>query len=269
MLGHARFPFFVVAATTITATSSSPSSPTLPPATTGGHRAFFILFAPMLESPDWPSRYEEYRGGVVVMNPFNASRATIQKVQRDLDVKVVMYFDSMDIQIKAQGKCLGAQDHGNPNICSDDEDPKMPWKRCASGAMPCCYGYECNAYNTTTCPVDDYARALWGVYKPEWAVNELHKTRPGTPICRYGKGPLAVHSAQSNAALVPFLAAWLKDHGYDGVYFDECESCLPPALHVTVAQLRRAATASCLPSELPALTSELSTVLASLTCPAN
>ena len=33
--------------------------------------------------------------------------------------------------------------------------------------------------------------------------------------------PLACHSAQSNAALVPFVADWVTSRGYDGVYFDE------------------------------------------------
>lgn len=40
------------------------------------HRAFFIIFSPMLDSPDWPNAYEQYRGGIVVMNPFNASKVS-------------------------------------------------------------------------------------------------------------------------------------------------------------------------------------------------
>ena len=122
--------------------------------------------------------------------------------------------DTQDIQIKAKGKCLGSRAN---RLCSD---VSSDWTRCASGAMPCCYSFECNAFNTTTCPEDDFARALWKVYKPEWAVNELGPGA-GTPICTYGKGPLGCHSAASNAALVPFLAAWLVSHGYDGIYFDE------------------------------------------------
>jgi Ca2+-binding EF-hand superfamily protein len=181
-----------------------------------GHRAFFMVFSPMLESPDWPSAYEEYRGGIVVMNPFNASKATVHKVRQDLDVKVVMYFDTQDIQIKVQGKCLGSDAN---RLCSD---VSTDWRRCASGAMPCCFSYECNAFNTSACPEDDYARrALGAVYKPSWAVNELVAGKPGTPICTYGKGPLGCYSAASNAALVPFLHGWLTSHAYDGVYFDE------------------------------------------------
>jgi hypothetical protein len=195
--------------------SDASSAAVPPPPTVTGHRAFFILFTPMLDSPDWPSKYEEYRGGVIVMNPFNASKEAVQKVRDDLNARVVMYFDTVNIQIKAQGRCLGSTAN---KICSNTA---TDWTRCASGAMPCCYGYNCNAYNTTTCPEDDYARALWKVYKPEWAVNQLTQGQPDTPICRYGKGPLACYSAASNAALVPFLADWLVGHGYDGVYFDQ------------------------------------------------
>ena len=182
-----------------------------------GHRAFFMVFSPMLHSPDWPTKYKEYKGGIVVMNPFNASKATVQKVREDLDAKVLMYWDTMDIQIKVEGaKCL----HSTPN--RDCSDVSNDWTRCASGAMPCCFSYDCDAFKTTTCPEDDYARALWAIYKPEWCVNELGAVgKPNTPICTYGKGPLACHSPQSNAAVVPFLAGWLTSHGYDGVYFDE------------------------------------------------
>jgi hypothetical protein len=37
------------------------STATTTPVVHGGTRAFYTLFAPMLDSPDWPSAYEEYR----------------------------------------------------------------------------------------------------------------------------------------------------------------------------------------------------------------
>jgi hypothetical protein len=111
---------------------------------TKSHRAFFMVFSPMLESPDWPSAYEVYRGGLVVMNPYNSTKATVQKVKDDLDVKVVMYWDSQDIQIRAKGKCLSSKPS---KICSDNS---TDWTQCASGAMPCCFSYECNACECCT-----------------------------------------------------------------------------------------------------------------------
>jgi hypothetical protein len=110
------------------------------------------------------------------MNPFNATAATVQQVKDDLNVSVVMYFDSQDIQIKLEGKCTGAS-----KIC----DGPQPWTHCASGAMPCCYSYNCDAFNTTMCPPDDYAAALARVFPQRLALRELpgpNNTRP-IPIC--------------------------------------------------------------------------------------
>ena len=177
------------------------------------------------------------------MNPFNASKATVSKVRRDLGVKVLMYYDTQDIQIHTPtGKCLNP----TPNKICTDRDAATGWTRCASGAMPCCFSHECNAYTSTACPEDDYARALASAFDAKWCVNELTPSPPATaatkamitgavanaaaaaaaadervPVCAYGKGPLGCHSAQSNAAMVPFLADWIAGHGYDGVYFDE------------------------------------------------
>ena len=39
-----------------------------------GHRAFYTVFSPMLDAPDWPHKYLPYVNGLVVMNPFNATR---------------------------------------------------------------------------------------------------------------------------------------------------------------------------------------------------
>jgi hypothetical protein len=138
----------------------------------------------------------------------------VQKVREDLDVKVVMYWDTQDIQIKTEGECLPG---GNPNTCSD---AASGWSRCASGAMPCCSSYECNGVTSAACPEDDYARALWAVYKPAWAVNELHAPtdgrpgRSGTPICTYGKGPLGCHSAQvrKTPSWANFSLLWLYSY---------------------------------------------------------
>ena len=146
----------------------------------------------------------------------------VQKVRDELKVKVLMYWDTEDIQIKAaNGRCLGTA----PNkICNDSA---TDWTRCASGTMPCCFSFECDAYRTTTCPDDDFSEALRAVYPQSLAVNDLAEEgglplRPlaggsGVPICTYGKGPLGCHSNRSNTALVPFLAGWIKSRGYDGM----------------------------------------------------
>ena len=55
----------------------------------------------MLEAPEWPAAYEEYRGGVVIMQPHNATKSTVDAVRRALDVNVLMYFDATDLKVSS------------------------------------------------------------------------------------------------------------------------------------------------------------------------
>ena len=50
--------------------------------------AFYILFEAMTRAPEWPTAYDRFRGGTVVMNPFNVTRETVQRVKRDLNANV-------------------------------------------------------------------------------------------------------------------------------------------------------------------------------------
>lgn len=150
----------------------------------------------------------------VVMNPFNTTAQTIRRVKAALNVSVLMYFDSRDIQIKLWGKCVA-----DNKIC----DAAAPWTHCASGAMPCCYSYNCDAYTAPTCPDDDYAAALYNAFPQRLVLREIPSVgvNETIPICLYGKGPLFVHSQSSVNALAPFISEWVFTHRYDGVYFDE------------------------------------------------
>eukprot|EP00935_MAST-01C_sp_MAST-1C-sp1_P000831 g831.t1 len=182
-----------------------------------GHRAFYTVFSPMLKAPDWPQAYAPYRGGLVVMNPFNSSRATVQRVREDLNsTRVLMYFDTQDIQMKVEGKCVPT---ASLRDCSVNG---APWTQCGSGAMPCCSSFNCDAFQSPACPKDDYSAALQRIFKEEWSLRQLSDSggQP-VPMCLYGKGPLFVHSRPAVDALVPFLSDWVKSRGYDGVYFDE------------------------------------------------
>ena len=66
------------------AASASGSTP-VPAASIGnvgggktGKRAFYALFEPMLRVPgEWPSAYEQFRDGVIILDPFNATAATV------------------------------------------------------------------------------------------------------------------------------------------------------------------------------------------------
>ena len=189
----------------------------------GGARAFYTLFAPMLNSPDWPSAYEEYRGGVVVMQPFNVTRATVDAVRAALDVRVLMYFDSTELMKTMSAECA-------PGAAPRDCNPagRERWTRPSSGAIACCFSKQCDAFNTTTCPPDPYSRALARAIDNRWAIRRLPAgAAPPIPICWYGFGPVHAHSAASVAGLVPFVSGWAKGAGFDGVYLDEYFSQSP------------------------------------------
>ena len=53
-----------------------------------------------------PTAYTAYAGGVVIMDPFNVTADDINKVKRDLNVMILMYFDTTDMAINAaDGVC--------------------------------------------------------------------------------------------------------------------------------------------------------------------
>ena len=172
---------------------------------------FFTLFAPMLRSPGWPGAYEQYRDGIVVMNPYNASAADVREVKRALNATVIMYFDSGDIQIKVDnGLC--------PFGC-------FPHANCSTAAMPCCTDIDCNAALPTTplcSAADPFTVGLGRAFKPQWSLRTLGvKGQPSQPVCTYSKGPLYIPFAEELDALVPFLSAWIQERDFDGIYLDE------------------------------------------------
>ena len=57
-----------------------------------GRQAFYGLYEPMLRAPgrEWPYRYNRFSGGVVVMDPFNVTAATVAEVKATLNATVLM-----------------------------------------------------------------------------------------------------------------------------------------------------------------------------------
>ena len=177
--------------------------------------AFYILFEPMMRSAEWPTAYARYNGGTVVMNPFNVTHETVQRVKRELNATVLMYFDLADSQIKTpDGRCV-RQDRS----CRDGDET---WK-CSTGAMSCCSSIDCDAYaNTTLCPQDAFSQSYQRVFPAKFAVNQVFADNASrVPQCLYSKGPLYVFSNRSVAALVPWLSATVRENGFDGLYMDQ------------------------------------------------
>ena len=66
-------------------------APLLAPAV-ADRQAFYGLYEPMMRAPgEWPQRYHRFNnGGVVVMDPYNVSRATVAEVKAKLNATVLM-----------------------------------------------------------------------------------------------------------------------------------------------------------------------------------
>ena len=87
------------------AVAAPPAPPRASPPNSGGpvpaphgKRAFYALFEPMLRVPgEWPEKYEQFRNGVIVFDPFNVTRATVAEVKRALNATVLMYWDTNDM----------------------------------------------------------------------------------------------------------------------------------------------------------------------------
>ena len=179
---------------------------------------FYLLFAPMLDGPEWPHAYEMYRDGIIILYPFNVTAQTTQRIKDDLNATVLMYFDTQDIAIETSGLCV--------NQANTACNPRRP---CSTGRVMCCYDYNCTVFSpnstATFCPESDFQRALKAVFPASWAINLLPHlngsvvTKP-TPICFYYFGPLYAHSARSVDALSTFVTSWVHQHGYDGLYLD-------------------------------------------------
>jgi hypothetical protein len=151
------------------------------------------------------------------MNPFNVTADDVTRVRAALDVKVLMYFDSTELMKRMHAECA-------PGAPERDCDPSgsQEWVRPSSGRVACCFSKQCSVFNTSTCPADDFSRALGGVIRDEWAIRRLPADgTPPVPVCWYGFGPVHAHSAASIASLAPFVASWATRRDFDGVYIDE------------------------------------------------
>jgi hypothetical protein len=139
-----------------------------------GKRAFYALFEPMLRAPgEWPSRYEQFRDGVVVLDPFNATRATVAEVKRALNATVLMYWDTNDMIVNHTGECLRKKGTGQvEGECGGLDGAGEP-KPCSTGHYMCCDRFDCPYSKAPMCGPDAFPDAFAKVFDPTWAVREL------------------------------------------------------------------------------------------------
>lgn len=243
---------------------------------------------------------------VIVLDPFNTTRATVAEVKRALNATVLMYWDTNDMIVNHTGECLRKKGTGQvEGECGGLDGAGEP-KTCSTGHYMCCDRFDCPYSKAPMCGPDAFPDAFAKVFNPAWAVRELpgkcvnatcpaHQPhsywgRPGqseggtyccpTPVkhgedcpvttcqngststdcacclvagsktgcdgapkcsgvpaippgskicdkkepmpqCLYFFGLSFVPFEEAVAAIGNFLAGWLKDKGYDGVYLDE------------------------------------------------
>ena len=191
--------------------------------------AYYILWKAMLAGPDWPSAYLPYSGGVIIMDPFNVTREDVAQVKRELNATVLMYFDTTDIAVPATN-----------GVCAENNANCNGKLRCSTGGPGlCCTTFDCDRFkNAALCPADSFYHGLSQVFELDWTVNLLEN---GTrhPLCKYYFGPVFVPFQKSVDALVPYVAGWVKQIGFDGLYLDEVFPSASIAFPLSLLRTRR------------------------------
>lgn len=180
-----------------------------PPA---GRRGFFVFFAAMLDDPKWPADYRGFQNGVVILDPFGASAATVSTLKKELNATVLLYWDFGDLRSMhlADGVVGVAPLSHGPNIgCSGES---------------CCDHIRCAAEGAHTqshkCGDDDYNRELRSVLNVSWAIHRILDNGTRLPICTDETGPNYIPFPPSIEAIAAFLARKVPALGVDGVYLD-------------------------------------------------
>ena len=177
--------------------------------------AFYAFFEPMMRAPgEWPSKYERFRDGVIVMDPYNASQATVAEVQSRLNATVLMYWDTNDLLMHySGGQCL-------PRT-SRSCDPATG-KYCSTGHVACCESWNCSYASAAQCGPDAFPRAVAAAVDTAWTVRALPPDGSDpVPQCRYFFGLNYVPFKESVEAIGRLLTQWVRDKGFDGIYLDE------------------------------------------------
>jgi len=118
-------------------------------------KAFYILFANQVEDPTWPKGYEEF--SVFIVQPQNMTSELVQKVKTTTGAKVLAYWDSLHIPIKA-GCSTG-------HVMGD-----KPGRNCTT-SYPCGTG--------------EYSTAISQMFPPKYALNMINSNGTLTVMCTY------------------------------------------------------------------------------------
>jgi hypothetical protein len=182
-------------------------------ATDVGTRAFYVLFADQIESPNWPEKLcqnngvgpqghecvdaRKYSNGVFIASPQNMTRELITKVKRDVPGSSVLgYFDFGDIPLAQSAECPFCHGH----IMGD-----RPGRNCST---------------TYTCGPSPFLTGLHKAFPNKMAVHDITDGLPGVMLESYWGLAKYVWTSASCDALADYLSRSLMAVGFDGLYVD-------------------------------------------------
>jgi len=153
-------------------------------------KAFYILFANQVEDPTWPKGYEEF--SVFIVQPQNMTSELVQKIKTTTGAKVLAYWDSLHIPIKAgcsTGHVMGDKSGRN-----------------------CTTSYPCGT--------GEYSTAISQMFPPKYALNMINSNGTLTVMCTYPGLATYIPSQDSAKIIANFLSTVIHDAQFDGIYLD-------------------------------------------------
>eukprot|EP01051_Picozoa_sp_SAG22_P011059 SAG22_NODE_1036_length_5904_cov_4.908355_6_plen_441_part_00 len=177
-------------------------------------QAYFIFFEPMLRGPDWPHAFAKYRGGAVILDPFNVTAATVAAIRAELNASVLMYWDFGDLRSMQWADGVDGLLAPIPDGMGDQP--------CTG--LTCCDHIRCSSRVKGSggykCGDDAYNRELRQHLNSSWVISRLLSNSSRAPICTDESGPLYIPSDASASAIVAWLARKHGEFKLDGLYLD-------------------------------------------------
>jgi hypothetical protein len=183
-----------------------------------GTQAFYIMFQEQIQSAQFPSKvclddgdgpYGEqcvgpmdalYKGGVIVAQPINISRADVQKLKANVPGALVLAYWCLN--------CIPIRP-ADPALC------------------PCCTGHIMGDKPNRNCSTSyhcsessAYQTLINGAFPAALARNQLFPNGSSAATCIYPGQAYYIPCAASVKTLVPMLASIVVEAGFDGVYID-------------------------------------------------
>jgi hypothetical protein len=180
-------------------------------------QAFYIMFQEQIQSAHFPSKvclddgdgpYGEqcvgpmdalYKGGIIVAQPINMSRADVEKLKASVPAIVLAYWCLNCIPIRPADKAMCP-------CCTGHIMGDKPNRNCSTS-------YHCAESSAYQSLIND-------AFPATFARNQLFPNGSSAATCIYPGQAYYIPCAASVKTLAPMLASVVAEAGFDGVYID-------------------------------------------------